>query len=282
MNLITCVFTERLTPRGGSPEQQCLPLFTPSLAESFRRHRRTLHTFFNFCRSRGWLSREADLLEGIGKRKEAQADIEVFTPSELRRILHAATPKAATCIVLQAFAGVRSEELLRLTWTDLERRKGFIEITARKAKTAQRRLIPILPNLEQWRDDASRASQRVWPHSKPFLFEAMRDASAKAKVVWRANGLRHSFITYRLAQAASFTSATRITAARKNAASSKSASATAHITMSSRTSRAAFCTRTMSGRSPSLNPRPGPKGGRAVAGLLQYCQGLPWVFCILW
>jgi hypothetical protein len=28
----------------------------------------------------------------------------------------------------------------------------------------------------------------------------MHDASAKAKVVWRANGLRHSFIAYRLAQ----------------------------------------------------------------------------------
>jgi integrase len=169
-------------------------------ARSFNNHRRTLQTFFNFCQSRGWLSREADLLEGIGKRKEKPADIEVFTATELRKILPAATPKAATCIALQSFAGVRSEELLRLTWTDLERRRGFIEITAGKAKTAQRRLIPISPNLAQWMDYAPRAGQRVWPHSKPFLFEAMRDATAKAKVAWKANGLRHSFISYRLAQ----------------------------------------------------------------------------------
>ena len=126
-------------------------------ARSYNNHRRALQTFFNFCQSRGWLSREADLLEGIGKRKEAPADIEIFTAAELRRILHAATPKAATCIALQAFAGVRSEELLRLTWTDLERRKGFIEITAGKAKTAQRRLIPISPNLVQWLADAPRS-----------------------------------------------------------------------------------------------------------------------------
>ncbi|MGC2576930.1 MAG: tyrosine-type recombinase/integrase, partial [Terrimicrobiaceae bacterium] len=168
-------------------------------ARSYNNHRRALQMFFNFCQSRGWLSREADLLEGIGKRKEAPADIEIFTAAELRRILHAATPKAATCIALQAFAGVRSEELLRLTWTDLERRKGFIEITAGKAKTAQRRLIPISPNLVQWLADAPRSREKVWPHSKPFLFEAMRDATAKAKVAWKANGLRHSFITYRLA-----------------------------------------------------------------------------------
>ncbi|MGB9277312.1 MAG: tyrosine-type recombinase/integrase, partial [Terrimicrobiaceae bacterium] len=151
-------------------------------ARSYNNHRRALQMFFNFCQSRGWLSREADLLEGIGKRKEAPADIEIFTAAELRRILHAATPKAATCIALQAFAGVRSEELLRLTWTDLERRKGFIEITAGKAKTAQRRLIPISPNLVQWLADAPRSREKVWPHSKPFLFEAMRDATAKAKV----------------------------------------------------------------------------------------------------
>ena len=162
-------------------------------ARSFNNHRRTLHTFFNFCQSRGWLSREADLLEGIGKRKEAPTDIEVFTAAELRKILHTATPKAATCIALQAFAGVRSEELLRLTWLDLKRRKGFIEITAGKAKTAQRRLIPISPNLAQWLADAPRVGERVWPHSKPFLFEAMRDATIKAKVAWKANGLRHSF-----------------------------------------------------------------------------------------
>ena len=168
-------------------------------ARSFNNHRRALQTFFNFCQSRGWLSREADLLEGIGKRRETPADIEVFTAPELRKILHAATPKAATCIALQAFAGVRSEELLRLTWTDLERRKGFIEITAGKAKTAQRRLIPIAPNLAEWLADAPRVGQRVWPHSKPFLFEAMRNATAKALVAWKANGLRHSFITYRLA-----------------------------------------------------------------------------------
>ena len=55
------------------------------------------------------------------------------------------------------------------------------------------------PNLAAWLADAPRKGERIWPHSKPFLFEAMRDAAAKAKVEWKVNGLRHSFITYRLA-----------------------------------------------------------------------------------
>ena len=94
---------------------------------------------------------------------------------------------------------MRSKELLRLTWLDLERRKGFIEITAGKAKTAQRRLIPVLPGLAQWLMVAPRFGEKVWPHSRPYFFEAMRETAGKAGVPWKANGLRHSFISYRLA-----------------------------------------------------------------------------------
>jgi integrase len=168
-------------------------------ARSFNNHRRALQTFFRFCQAQGWLSKDSDLLESVGKRKEQSADIDIFTPQELRLLLGAATPKTATCIALQAFAGVRSEELLRLTWKDVERRKGFVEISAGKAKTAQRRLIPISATLERWLAIAPRNGDMVWPHSKPFLFEAMRVAATNAKMPWKANGLRHSFISYRLA-----------------------------------------------------------------------------------
>ena len=168
-------------------------------ARSFNNHRRALQTFFRFCHAHGWLSKETDLLESVGKRREAAAEIEVFTAKELRKLLNAATAKVATCIALQGFAGIRSEELLRLTWADVERRNGFIEISAGKAKTAQRRLIPIVESLAAWLADAPRNGERIWPHSKPFLFESMRDTAAKTEVDWKTNGLRHSFITYRLA-----------------------------------------------------------------------------------
>ena len=114
-------------------------------------------------------------------------------------MLNAAPPKVAACIALQAFAGVRSEEMLRLTWEDLERRLGYIEVTARQAKTASRRLIPILPNLAQWLAAARRIGEPVWPHSKPAYSHALAAAAKRAGVKWRTNALRHSFITYRLA-----------------------------------------------------------------------------------
>lgn len=52
---------------------------------------------------------------------------------------------------------------------------------------------------------------RVWQHSKPWFFESVRDTVKRINAtpekkkpkalpfVWKANGLRHSFISYRLA-----------------------------------------------------------------------------------
>jgi integrase len=109
-----------------------------------------LRTFFGFCQTRQWLSKDVDLMERVTKKNQAKQDIEIFTPSELRKLLHAASPRLATAIAIQAFSGVRTAELMRMTWDDLERRKGHIEVSASKAKTASRRLIPIQKNLSVW------------------------------------------------------------------------------------------------------------------------------------
>jgi integrase len=168
---------------------------------SYNNHRRVLGTFFAYCQVRGWLSKDAELLGGVGKRKELNSEIEIFTPAELKSLLNNATPKMAICLALQAFAGIRSEEILRLSWRDLSRRPGSVEISSGKAKTAQRRLIPICDALTRWLSTVplKERGEKVWTHSKPFLFEAQRDTSKSAKVNWKKNALRHSFISYRLA-----------------------------------------------------------------------------------
>lgn len=168
-------------------------------AQSRNNNRRVLQTFLGYCKSRGWLSREAELLDGIGVNKVPAGEIEIFTAAELRALFAAASPEIAACIAIQAFSGVRSEELLRLSWADLERRKGFIEIGGAKAKTAARRLVPIAPCLARWLAFAPRSGERVWPDTKGAFFYALSIAARKAGIVWKPNGLRHSFISFRLA-----------------------------------------------------------------------------------
>jgi integrase len=161
---------------------------------------RTLRTFFVFAQRHGWLSKELDLLARVEKRSEKRTPVEIFTPSQLAAILGSASPEVAPCIALAAFAGLRSAEILRLDWDDIERRPGFIEVAAHKAKTATRRIVPISDNLAKWLAIAPRVDVRVWPHSKDRFFKAMIRAARNAGIVWKQNALRHSFISYRLAE----------------------------------------------------------------------------------
>ena len=169
-------------------------------ARSYNNFIRTLKTFFGYSQTRGWISKQLDLLEGIEDRKETPKPVEIFEPWEMERLLAACTPDLAACLALAGFAGVRMEEILRMTWEDVYRRKGFVEIEAQKAKTARRRLVPISPNLADWLALAGKTKGRLWPWSKAYLFEAIPNATRAAEVQWKRNALRHSFISYRLAQ----------------------------------------------------------------------------------
>jgi site-specific recombinase XerD len=159
-----------------------------------------LRTFFRFAQKHDWLSKEVDLLSRVEKRNGKPIPVEIFTSSELAELLRHASPQVASCIALAAFAGLRAEEILRLEWSDVERRLGFIEVAAHKAKTQARRIVPIAENLSRWVAIAPRNDARVWPHSKAWYFEALRNAAAAAGITWKQNALRHSFISYRLAE----------------------------------------------------------------------------------
>jgi integrase len=168
---------------------------------SFNNQLSMLRTFFRFCQARGWLSKHADLLSRIERRSATGSDIEIFTPGELRSLLAAAPPHVATRLAIQAFAGIRTAELLRLTWHDLERRPGYIEITARQAKTASRRLIPLSENLAAWLRVAPRTGTGLlWARSSNRYFVAQKLTAARAGMIWKVNALRHSFISYRVAK----------------------------------------------------------------------------------
>jgi integrase len=177
---------------------------------SYNNFLRTLRTFFGFAQRHGWLSKETDLLGRVEKRSEKRAPVEIFAPKELTSLLWSASAEVAPCLALAAFAGLRTAEILRLDWRDIERHAGFIEVAAHKAKTATRRIVPIPENLARWLAIASRNGAfatanpseggQVWPYGKDRFFKAMHNAASGAGIKWKQNALRHSFISYRLAE----------------------------------------------------------------------------------
>ena len=82
---------------------------------------------------------------------------------------------------------------------DIDVAGGFITVAAEKAKTRSRRLVPVLPNLAQWLAGYSRKKGKVWKGTPKTLREARAATVKAAGVTWKDNGLRHSFISYRLA-----------------------------------------------------------------------------------
>ncbi len=130
-------------------------------------YRSTLFVFFKWCVRKSYLPenhglRRSNGLCPDGKAKEAAdvGEIRVYTSGEFAALLTNATGSLQALIAIAGLAGLRTEELLRLEWSDVWRRPGkFVS-----------------------------------------FHEHMRELHATANVPRRDNALRHSFISYRLAE----------------------------------------------------------------------------------
>ncbi len=159
-----------------------------------------VRTLIRFCIGRRWLPKDADLLEGVTKRKADAGAIEIWTPEEMAALLAHCPAMAIPAMAISAFAGLRNAEVTRLDWREVRLTDGFIEVPATKAKTASRRLAPCPENLVAWLTPHAKCTGPVWPHHNNTTHTAYGEAARAAGLVWRENALRHSFVSYRLAE----------------------------------------------------------------------------------
>jgi len=164
--------------------------------------------------SNGWLTKGVVDFEIVETPRQTKgAAIQIFTALELGELLRqAALPNdeagEATdadlipFLAIGAFAGLRSMEIERLDWRQVDLAQGHIEIKAMNAKTAARRLAPVTDNLKAWLTPIHRKTGRVFEMSTAGGGLTLRlQALAKRAGLngWRKNGLRHSFISHRVA-----------------------------------------------------------------------------------
>jgi integrase len=170
--------------------------------------RGALVSLFTYAKQQGHLPRdrqtEAELLPSRSRLKSSkvQAPIGIYTPAQMAKILAAAPEHLRPLFALGAFAGLRSAEIYRIKWQDI--RKDYVVVEAGNAKTAARRLVPVQPALSAWLATAERGEPDAelcarWSH-EPTFTHTMSEAVRRAGVEPVANGLRHSFISYRLAK----------------------------------------------------------------------------------
>lgn len=160
-------------------------------------HRRLLHNFFADAKGRGYC--EENPVTRAARVNVIRKPPGILTPAEARALLAACPAEIVPAVAIGLFAGLRTAEIARLDWQEIDFKRGFIEVTAKNAKSAQRRLVTITANLKAWLKPQIklRGLVRLSGERHRIRFEAARTAAEVTE--WPSNAARHSFASYHLA-----------------------------------------------------------------------------------
>ena len=207
---------DRLESPGGSSGKQPieavdhrqLDVFFRALADeglgptTIHNHWRITRRFFSFCQ---------DYLEVIVRNpmkrlqepRQEHKDPAILTPDQMRACLEAAggNRKLLAYLALGGFAGLRTEEILRQRWEDIDWGHGEIYVRQPKRVGGWRpRQVEILPALRRHLEPVALKDGKIIPGGQRTLYllrRAMMDQLNWES--WPDNCLRHSFKSYHYA-----------------------------------------------------------------------------------
>jgi integrase len=170
----------------------------PGSPKSRANYRANIGVLFSYATKRRML--DFNPIAHTAKPKLPDNPPEIFTVDELQSLLEASqrtAPDVLPMLAIGAFSGLRDAEIKRLDWSEVDQKRGYIEVKARKAKSARRRIVEMQPNLREWLQPYAEMTSAVVPVNWRKRLDAVRKAAKLAR--WPQNGLRHSFASYRLA-----------------------------------------------------------------------------------
>lgn len=169
----------------------------PVAAQGRNNFRTVLGTLFEFATARN-LARE-NPIERTLRAKVVRPPPAIFTPAQMRGLLANADRELIPVIALGAFAGLRAAEIQRLDWAAVDVPRSRIRLEAAVAKTSQRRLVDIPPNLAAWLAPIAQPSGPVIESLQRVRLLRLAAMKAAKLAKWPENGARHSFASYHLA-----------------------------------------------------------------------------------
>lgn len=166
---------------------------------SYKSTLRHLSVLFNHCVKMGTAA--ANPLKDIQPPKIAAEEVGILTPVAMRELLaitRKAHPDMLAALLIQGFAGLRRSEVRKLSWDAVKLADGQIIISAKIAKTRNRRSIAIAGNLAAWLASIRQESGPVAPKCYDESFAEIRRTLVAGNHKFPKNALRHSFVSYRL------------------------------------------------------------------------------------
>jgi integrase len=126
------------------------------------------------------------------------AKVAILTSEQTEKFLQVADPDFVPFFALNAFTGLRREEIIRLDWSEIKLDRCLIDLPFQKSKNRKRKLIEVSENLIAWLKPYEQLAGSVMPRKKLQL--AFESAAKKAGILpWPQNALRHSFCSYAVA-----------------------------------------------------------------------------------
>lgn len=168
-------------------------------ASSWNTYRHDIANLVAFAQKRGYLPSDWNGLDKVHLNKLKKRAPAIYTPERLATILAAASERLLPALVLGAFAGIRSAEIARLRWENINWKSGTILLRADITKTSVTRQVPMPDNLKDW--------LKPWRNNSGPVIDVQWLARHKGILArklglgrWGRNPLRASWISYRLAQ----------------------------------------------------------------------------------
>jgi integrase len=155
----------------------------------------------------GYLPKGTDWMDGVQKySKRKRGEVTIYTPDEMNKVMKTAKGWEVAFCSISSFSTIRHSELKRLDWAQVELSdkdgESFIEILPMEGTKSdqRRRLIPVGDNLKAWLRTCQNQSGKVVPvkDSTTLIARIVK----RAGVEFKRNALRHSAISYRVAQTA--------------------------------------------------------------------------------
>ena len=161
-------------------------------------YRNAISALYSFAEEQGFLPRDWPELSHVAKQENEEGEIGILSPDEMKKLLAGASERVVPYLVLGGFMGLRTGEIQRLDWKSVRWDSNVVVIGA-EGRTPSRRLAPITDAARSWLAPLKKDSGRVLTIGSG-LTNAITRLARRSKVKWKHNALRHSFISYRVAQ----------------------------------------------------------------------------------
>ena len=165
-------------------------------------YRNAMVQMFNFARDHGYLPKGLPTeAEAVKSLDVVASQNQILTVEELTTLLSNAKPRVLVPMVIKAFTGIRTEEMLLLKWEHLNFKTKYVTLQAEVTKTKQRRLIPMAENLVAWLEPHKKEAGRIcdqWQRPQA-LSQAFERHGTRNGIHVGANKFRNSYISYRVA-----------------------------------------------------------------------------------